>query len=37
MGIHDPQGRGQFGPLGLDWQDLFRGPLNITTYKTYKP
>ena len=28
-------GRGQFGPQGLDWQDLCRGPLNIATYKKY--
>ena len=25
-------GRGQFGPHGLDWQDLCRGSLNIATY-----
>ena len=25
-------GHGQFGPQGLDWQDLCRGPLNIATY-----
>ena len=25
-------GCGQFGPQGLDWQDLCRGPLNIATY-----
>ena len=24
-------GCGQFGPQGLDWQDLCRGPLDITT------
>ena len=30
---HDPLGSGQFGPQGLDWQDLCRGPLNIATYK----
>ena len=29
---HDPLGCGQFGPQGLDWQDLCRGPLNIATY-----
>ena len=29
MGTNDPTGRGQFGPHGLDWQDLCRGPLNI--------
>ena len=36
MGVHDPLGRGQFGPQGLDWQDLCRRPLNIATYKIYK-
>ena len=25
-------GHGQFGPQGLDWQDLCRRPLNIATY-----
>ena len=25
-------GHGQFGPQGLDWQDLCRGPLHIATY-----
>ena len=25
-------GHGQFESLGLDWQDLCRGPLNIATY-----
>ena len=25
-------GWGQFGPLGLDWQDLCRGPLDIAIY-----
>ena len=29
-------GRGQFGPLRLDWQDLCREPLNIAMYKIYK-
>ena len=29
---YDPLGCGQFGPQGLDWQDLPRGPLNIATY-----
>ena len=24
MGVHDPLGRGQFGPQGRDWQDLCR-------------
>ena len=33
IGVHDPLGRGQFGPQGLVWQDLCRGPLNIATYK----
>ena len=37
MGVHDPLGRGQFGPHRLDWQYLCRGPLNIATYKIYKP
>ena len=23
---------GQFGPQGLDWQDLSRGPLHTATY-----
>ena len=32
MGANEPPGQGQFGPLGLDWQDLCRGPLNIATY-----
>ena len=32
MGANDPLGHGQFGPQGLDWQDLYRGPLNIATY-----
>ena len=36
MGVHDPLGCGQFGPQGLDWQDLCRGPLSIATYKMYK-
>ena len=35
MGVHDPLGRGQFGPQGLNWQDLCRGPLNIATYNIY--
>ena len=29
-------GNGQFGPQGLDWQDLCRGPLNIDIHKIYK-
>ena len=33
MGVHDLLGRGQFGPQGLDWQDLCREPLNIATKK----
>ena len=37
MGLHDPLGRGLFGPRGLDWQDLCRRPLNIASYKVYKP
>ena len=24
MGVHNPLGLGQFGPQGLDWQDLCR-------------
>ena len=36
MGVHNPLGLGQFGPQGLDWQDLCREPLNIATYKIYK-
>ena len=36
IGVQDPLGHGQFGPQGLDWQDLCRGPLNIATYKIYK-
>ena len=35
-GVYDLLGHGQFGPQGLDWQDLCRGPLNIATYKIYK-
>ena len=27
-----PPGCGQFGPQGLDWQDLCSGPLHIATY-----
>ena len=29
-------GHGQFGPKGLDWQDLCNGPLHIATYYIYK-
>ena len=36
MGVHDPLGHDQFGPQGLDWQDLCRGLLNIATYKIFK-
>ena len=32
LAIYDSLGCGQFGPQGLDWQDLFRGPLNIAAY-----
>ena len=32
MGANDPRGVAQFGPQGLDLQDLCRGPLNIATY-----
>ena len=37
MGANDLQG--QFGPQGLDWQDLCRGPLNIahTIYISCRP
>ena len=28
-------GWGQFGPQGLDLQDLWRGPLDIATYQKY--
>ena len=31
MGVHDPLGHGQFGPQGLDCEDLCRGPPNIHT------
>ena len=33
MGVHSPVGGCQFGPQGLDWQDLCRRPPNIATYK----
>ena len=36
MGVHDPLGRGQFGPQRLNWQDLCREPVKIVTYKIYK-
>ena len=36
IGVHDPMGRGQFAPQGLDWQDLCKEPLNIASYKIYK-
>ena len=36
MGANDPREVPQFGPQGLDWQDLCRGPLNIATYLIYK-
>ena len=32
MRANGPRACGQFGPQGLDWQDLCRGPLNIATY-----
>ena len=32
MGDNEPQGVASTGPQGLDWQDLCRGALNITTY-----
>ena len=31
-----PWGVANLDPWGLDWKDLCRGPLNITTYKIYK-
>ena len=31
MRANDPLGMAS-GPQGLDWQDLYRGPLNIATY-----
>ena len=31
MGANDPR-HGQFGPKGLDWQDLCSEPLHIVTY-----
>ena len=34
MGANDPQGSGQFGPWGLVWQDICRGPLHIVTVQT---
>ena len=36
MGANDAPGRGQFGPQGLDWQHVCRGPLNIATYSICK-
>ena len=33
MGANDPPGRGHFLPQVHDWQDLYRGPLTIATYK----
>ena len=32
MEANDPSGRGQLGPQGHDWQDLWRVPLNVATY-----
>ena len=39
MGDHDPPGGGQFGPQGLHWQDLCRGPLTLlhTQYISCEP
>ena len=34
--LHNPLGCSQYGPQGLDWQDLCRGPLNIATEEIYK-
>ena len=31
MGANNSRGVASFGPQGLDWQDLCRGPLNIVT------
>ena len=31
MGANDPQGMASLGPRGVDWQDLYRGPLYIAT------
>ena len=35
MGANDPRGGAIFDPKGMndDWQNLYRGPLNIATYK----
>ena len=33
MGANDPRGGAIFHLMGHDWQDLYRGPLNIATYK----
>ena len=35
-GNSSASGGGQFGPQGLDWQDLCRGPLDIAKYQIYK-
>ena len=32
MRATDPQEHGHFAPKGFDWQDLYRGPLDIATY-----
>ena len=32
----DSQGGASLGPMGLDWHDLCRGPLDIATCETYK-
>ena len=37
MGDTDPTGHGQFGPQGLDWQDLCRRSLNTATYLSCGP
>ena len=33
MGANDPRGGAIFDPRGHDWQDLYRGQLNIATHK----
>ena len=35
MGAIDPMGHCQFGPYGLDKQDLYRRAVNIATYKLW--
>ena len=33
MADNDAPGRGQFEPQGHDWQELYRGLLNIASHK----